>query len=97
MNEEIEHLLTDLMFVNQGKLVLNSSMDDLAERYAEVAVHPDKVDELRSWGPISEQQSFGRTIMLFEDKPLDRFKGCGELRVPSIADLFVAKIKATRK
>jgi len=95
--EEIEHLLTDLMFVNQGKLVLNSSMDDLAERYAEIAVHPDRVDELRSWGPISEQQSFGRTIMLFEDKPLDRFKGCGELRVPSIADLFVAKIKATRK
>lgn len=95
--EEIEHLLTDLMFVNQGKLVLNSSMDDLAERYAEVAVHPDKADELRALGPISEQQSFGRTIMLFEDKPRDRFKGYGEVRTPNIADLFVAKMKATRK
>lgn len=95
--EEIEHLLTDLMFVNQGKLVLNSPMDDLAERYAEVAVHPDKADELRALGPISEQQSFGRTIMLFEDKPRDRFKGYGEVRTPNIADLFVAKMKATRK
>jgi ABC-2 type transport system ATP-binding protein len=95
--EEIEHLLTDLMFVNQGKLVLNSSMDELAERYAEVAVHPDKVNELRELGPISEQQSFGRTIMLFEDKPRDRFKGYGEVRTPNIADLFVAKMKATRK
>ncbi len=95
--EEIEHLLTDLMFVNQGRLVLNSSMDDLAERYAEVAVHPDKVNELRELGPISEQQSFGRTIMLFEDKPRDRFKGYGEVRTPNIADLFVAKMKATRK
>ena len=95
--EEIEHLLTDLMFVNQGKLVLNSTMDDLAERYAEVAVHPDKVNELRELGPISEQQSFGRTIMLFEDKPRDGFKGYGEVRTPNIADLFVAKMKATRK
>ncbi|MDH3399729.1 MAG: ABC transporter ATP-binding protein [Chromatiales bacterium] len=95
--EEIEHLLTDLMFVNQGRLVLNSSMDDLAERYAEVAVHPDKVNELRELGPISEQQSFGRTIMLFEGKPRDRFKGYGEVRTPNIADLFVAKMKATRK
>lgn len=95
--EEIEHLLTDLMFVNHGKLVLNSSMDDLAERYAEVAVHPDKVAELRELEPISEQQSFGRTIMLFEDKPRDRFKGYGEVRTPNIADLFVAKMKATRK
>jgi len=85
------------MFVNQGKLVLNSTMDDLAERYAEVAVHPDKVNELRELGPISEQQSFGRTIMLFEDKPRDGFKGYGEVRTPNIADLFVAKMKATRK
>jgi ABC-2 type transport system ATP-binding protein len=72
-------------------------MDELAERYAEVAVHPDKVNELRELGPISEQQSFGRTIMLFEDKPRDRFKGYGEVRTPNIADLFVAKMKATRK
>ena len=95
--EEIEHLLTDLMFVNHGKLVLNSPMDDLAERYTEIAVHPDKVGEMRELGPISEQQSFGRTVMLFEDKPRDRFKGCGEVRTPNIADLFVAKMKATRK
>lgn len=94
--EEIEHLLTDLMFVSHGKLVLNSSMDDLSERYVEIAVHPDKVAELREWGPLSEQQSFGRTIMLFEDKPRDRFKGYGEVRTPNIADLFVAKMKAAR-
>jgi ABC-2 type transport system ATP-binding protein len=95
--EEIEHLLTDLMFVNQGRLVLDTSMEDLETRYTEVQARPEQADALRKLGPIDEQQSFGRTVMLFEDRPRESLKEFGELRTPSIADLFVAKMKATRK
>jgi ABC-2 type transport system ATP-binding protein len=95
--EEIEHLLTDLMFVNHGRLVLDSSMDDLANRYTEVMARPEKTEALRQLGPIDEQQSFGRTVMLFEDRPRESLREFGDLRTPSIADLFVAKMKASRK
>jgi ABC-2 type transport system ATP-binding protein len=95
--EEIEHLLTDLMFVNHGRLVLDCSMDELETRYTEVMARPEQADALRKLGPLDEQQSFGRTVMLFEDRPRESLREFGELRTPSIADLFVAKMKVSRK
>ncbi|MCW8846134.1 MAG: ABC transporter ATP-binding protein [Gammaproteobacteria bacterium] len=95
--EEIEHLLTDLMFVNHGRLVLDMPMDELETRYTEVSARPEQADALRQLGPLDEQQSFGRTVMLFEDRPRDSLIEFGELRTPSITDLFVAKMKVSRK
>jgi len=91
--EEIEHILTDVMFINEGRIVLDDSMDSVAERFAEVAVGPDRVDEARSLQPIFERQVFGKSVFLFDGKPQEQLRQLGDTRCPGIADLFVAKIK----
>ena len=88
--EEIEHILTDVMFVNHGRIVLESSMEDFEARYCELMVQPDKVEAARALRPIHERQMFGRTLMLFDNVERDRLSLLGEARTPSIADLFVA-------
>ncbi len=88
--EEIEHILTDLIFIKDGRLVLNSSMDDVQERYAELMAKPDQVEAARALGPIHERVLFGRHIFLYDQAPLDRLETLGELHQPSVADLFVA-------
>ena len=92
--EEIQHILTDLMFIDRGRMVLDCSMEDFEARYAEVMVLPDKVAAARALGPIHERQVFGRTILLFDNVPRDRLAALGEVHTPSIADLFVAVIEA---
>ncbi|WP_376690035.1 ABC transporter ATP-binding protein [Wenzhouxiangella sp. EGI_FJ10409] len=88
--EEVEHILTDLMFIKDGKLVLNATMDAVHERYREVMVKPDRVDEARTMNPIHERVLFGRHIFLFDGGDTSRLKEIGELHRPSVADLFVA-------
>ncbi len=88
--EEIEHVLTDVMFINRGVIVLNSSMEDFESRYAEVMVAPERVAEARALGPIHERQVFGRSILLFDGVDRQRLAALGEVRTPGIADLFVA-------
>jgi len=88
--EEVEHILTDLMFIKDGKLIVNSSMDDIYERYTEVMVHPDYVDQARALGPLHERVLFGRHIMLFDRGDTARLGEYGEIHKPSVADLFVA-------
>jgi ABC-2 type transport system ATP-binding protein len=88
--EEIEHVLTDVMFINQGVIVLNSSMEDFESRYAEVMVAPERVAKARALGPIHERQVFGRSILLFDGVDRERLAALGEVRTPGIADLFVA-------
>jgi ABC-2 type transport system ATP-binding protein len=90
--EEIQHILTDLMFIDRGRVVLESSMEDFEIRYVEVMVTPDRVAEARALGPIHERQIFGRTIFLFEGLSRERLAALGEVHTPSIADLFVAVI-----
>lgn len=90
--EEIETLLTDLIFIRQGELVLNVEMDDLAERFIEVQVRSDNVEQARALNPISEHSSIGRTQFIFENADLEAVKALGETRIPTIADLFVAKM-----
>ncbi len=92
--EEIQHILTDVMFINRGRIVLNSSMEAFEARYAEVMARPEHVEAARALGPIHERQVFGRSILLFDSVARDHLAPLGEVRTPSIADLFVAVIGA---
>jgi ABC-2 type transport system ATP-binding protein len=90
--EEIENVLTDVMFINRGRIIFNCRMDDLAERYLEVMVHAEQVAAARALEPIHERSVFGRSILLFENADRRQLDTLGEVRTPSIADLFVALI-----
>jgi len=93
--EEIEHILTDLMFIRDGKIALAATMDEVGERYAEVMVNPDKADAARALKPLNERQIFGKSIFLFDGIERARLAALGELHKPSVADLFVATMKGT--
>lgn len=95
--EEIENLLTDVMFINDGKILLNEPMDSLASTYVEVMASGENAIKAKGLGPIAEGEMFGKSVMLFEGVSRDNLEGLGELRTPSVADLFVAKIKEARK
>ena len=93
--EEVEHILTDLIFIRDGKIALNASMDEIGVRYAEVMVNPDKAEAARALNPLNERQIFGKSIFLFDGVDRARLAELGELHKPSIADLFVATMKGT--
>ncbi len=91
--EEIENLLTDLMFINDGKIVLNTSMEDLPEQYVELLASGENAEAARRLNPIYEREVFGKNVLMFEGVSRDRLQGMGEIRTPGVADLFVAKVK----
>jgi ABC-2 type transport system ATP-binding protein len=91
--EEIENLLTDLMLINDGKIVLDASMEDLPARYVELLASGEGADAARQFNPIYEREVFGKKVLMFEGVSRDRLKGMGEIRTPGVADLFVAKVK----
>jgi ABC-2 type transport system ATP-binding protein len=94
--EEIEHILTDVMFIRDGKIVLSAPMDAVGERYVEVLVNADHAEAARALRPIDERSMpFGKTVMLFDGVPRARLTGLGETRIPGLADLFVATMKGT--
>jgi ABC-2 type transport system ATP-binding protein len=88
--EEIQDVLTDLMFIHRGRIVLSCSMEELEARYVQVMVHPGEVAEARALKPIGERQLFGRSILLFDGVDRRQLATLGEVRTPGIADLFVA-------
>jgi ABC-2 type transport system ATP-binding protein len=88
--EEIQQILTDVMFIDHGRIVLDCSMDAFESRYLEVMVIPEHVAAARALGPIHERQVFGRSILLFDGVDRQQLGALGEVRTPSIADLFVA-------
>ena len=90
--EEIQDVLTDVMFINRGRIVLNSSMEELESRYVELMVLPDHAATARALKPIHERQVFGRTILLFDRADRQQLAALGDVRTPSIADLFVAVV-----
>ena len=93
--EEIEHILTDLMFIRDGKIVLDASMDQVGERYIEVMVNPDRAAAARALKPLDERQIFGKSIFLFDGVDRAQLTQLGETRQPNVADLFVATMKGT--
>src|SRR5271154_4913037 len=92
--EEVQHVLTDLMFINRGRIVLNCSMEQFASRYVEVIVLPEQLAAARVFKPIHERQVFGRSILLFDhldrQQVAEQLSKLGEVHTPSIADVFVA-------
>jgi ABC-2 type transport system ATP-binding protein len=88
--EEIQEVLTDLMFIDHGRIVFRCSMEEFESRYLEVIVNPDQVAAARLLKPISERQVLGRSILLFQGVGRERLTAVGEVRTPGIADLFVA-------
>jgi ABC-2 type transport system ATP-binding protein len=88
--EEIEHILSDLIFIKDGRIALDSSMDDVQQRYAELVVPPDMAAAARELRPMNERELFGRHIFLFDNANRAQLKELGEVRTPSVADLFVA-------
>lgn len=93
--DEIEHILTDVVFLDRGRVVLDVSMEAYETRFAELLATPEHVATARSLGPIHERQLFGRSILLFEGVERARLAGLGEVRTPGLADVFVAKMAAT--
>ncbi len=91
--EEVEHILTDLMFIKDGKIVIDASMEDIAERFVEVMVSPDQADEARALKPIHERSIFGKFVFLYDNADALALAELGEMHNPSIADLFVATMK----
>jgi len=94
--EEIEHILTDLIFIDRGRIVLDASMDEVQENYAQVAVRPEQLEAARAQKPIAERQGLGRTHMLFKGVDRADLERLGDVGVPSVADLFVAVIQGAR-
>jgi ABC-2 type transport system ATP-binding protein len=83
-------VLTDLMFIQRGRIVLDCTMEAFEARYQEVMVHPEQVAAARALKPIHERQVFGRSVLMFDGVNYRQLEELGEVRTPSIADLFVA-------
>jgi ABC-2 type transport system ATP-binding protein len=91
--EEVEHILTDLVFIQDGKIALQATMEEVEQRYTELMVSPDRADAARQLGPLYERELFGRHIFLYESADKARLAELGELHTPSVADLFVATMQ----
>ena len=91
--EEIENLMTDIMFINDGRILLDSSMETLPDEYVELTTSGEDADRARQLGPIYERDVFGKKVMTFEGVDKEKIAGLGELHTPSVTDLFVAKVK----
>jgi ABC-2 type transport system ATP-binding protein len=90
--EEVENLLTDVLFIDKGRIVLDSSLDDIALRYAAVAVAADKSEAARAERPFYERPMLGKTVFYYENPTLEKLAQFGEVHTPSVSDLFVAKL-----
>jgi len=95
--EEIQHVITDLMFMNRGRVVLSCSMEEVESRFLEVMVHPDQIGAGRALKPIDERHVIGGSILMFDGVDRQQVAPLGEARVPGIADLFVAVIATQDK
>jgi ABC-2 type transport system ATP-binding protein len=94
--EEIQDILTDLMFIDKGRIVLSCSMEQFEARYLEVIANPEHVAAVRALKPIRERQALGRSIMLFDSVDREKLATLGEVRTPGIADLFVAMMSGSQ-
>jgi ABC-2 type transport system ATP-binding protein len=93
--EEIEHILTDLIFIREGKITLNTTMDEISDRFTEVLVGSEQYAAAKALGPIDERTVFGKTVFLFDGIDRANLSSLGDIKTPGIADLFVATMKGT--
>jgi len=94
--EEVEHILSHLLFIDKGRIVLDESMEDIATEYAEVLVAPDNYSEAEKYAPVHHSEVFGRRAYLYKGVALDVLQQLGEVRTPGVADLFVAIMQNER-
>ena len=92
--EEVQHVLTDLMFIDRGRIVFNCSMEEIESRYLEVTVNPENLAAARALHPVHERPAIGRSVLLFDKADRQQLAALGEVHTPSISDLFVAVIGA---
>ena len=90
--EEVENLLTDVLFIDKGRIVLDASLEDIATRYAAVTVAADRIDAARAEKPFYERRMLGKVVLYYEQPNLAKLAGLGQVHTPSVADLFVAKL-----
>jgi ABC-2 type transport system ATP-binding protein len=90
--EEVQHILTDVVFLDRGRVVLEASMEDIEARYLEVAVGPDQLAVARALQPVHERSGLGRSFLIFDGAERARLAELGEVRTPSLADIFVARM-----
>jgi len=90
--EEVEHVLTDVLFIDRGHIVFSRSMEQIESRFVELNARPDQAAAARAFHPMHERQALGRSVMLFEGVDRGRLAAFGDVRTPSIADLFVAVV-----
>jgi ABC-2 type transport system ATP-binding protein len=93
--EEVENLLTDLLFIREGKITLAASMEEIGDRYTEVMVEPQYIHAANALAPLTQRSVFGKAVMLFDGASRAQLEKFGEIRTPSVADLFVATMKGT--
>jgi ABC-2 type transport system ATP-binding protein len=90
--EEVEKLLTDVLFIDKGRIVLDSSLDDIATRYAAIVVAADRLEAARAEKPFYERRMLGKVVLYFEQPNLEKLASFGEVHTPTVSDLFVAKL-----
>jgi ABC-2 type transport system ATP-binding protein len=90
--EEVEHLLTDVLFIDRGRIVLDSAVDEISNRFQQLNVAAGRAEQARALGPFHERELFGTTMMMFEGHAAAELAPYGQLRTPTIADLFVARL-----
>jgi ABC-2 type transport system ATP-binding protein len=90
--EEVENLLTDVLFIDKGRIVLDSSLEDIAVRYAAVEVSADRIDAARAEKPFYERRMLGKMVLYYEHPDLQKLGALGQIHTPSVSDLFVAKL-----
>ncbi len=94
--EEVENLLTDVLFIQHGRIALDTSVEDIATRFTQLITSPATAEAARALKPFHEREVFGRIAMTYENVPAEKLSPLGELRTPSIADLFVARMQASQ-
>ncbi|MBC3918323.1 ABC transporter ATP-binding protein [Undibacterium sp. CY18W] len=94
--EEVEHILSDVIFIDEGKIVLDTSMEQLAERFVEVLINPDQMAQATALKPLSQRTVFGKSAMLFENVGTDILRALGDIRQPGIAEIYLATMKGAQ-
>jgi ABC-2 type transport system ATP-binding protein len=95
--EEVEHILSDVIFIDDGRIVLETSMEQIAERFVEVLVAPENMEKALALQPMDQRAVFGKVVMLFDGVAQEMLANIGETRIPGVADLFVASMKGVAK
>ena len=95
--EEIEGVLSDAVFMNQGRVVMQDSIDTINKKFLELRPNQDSIEKAKSLRPMHNRVELGREVFLYEDTEYEKLREIGDVRPPVIADLFIAIMEKTRK